>query len=125
MTTYTRLDVPLPEYQDGNGSNLEMGTEPRQPIPSPVYSNRISCCCIVVSVLNFIFCSMLGIPSLIFTILGIEADKKRDFKTADRHRHYMYIFNIVGCILVWPALLAQTLQYSVYSLYMATSQYYL
>ena len=124
MTTYTRLETELPEYDDGNGNNLEMGTEPIQPIqpiPNLVYFNRINCCCIVVSALNFIFCSMFGIPSLIFTILGIEADKKRDFEAADTHKQYMYIFNIIGCVLCWSTFLVQTL---LFILFMSTSHYY-
>ena len=114
MTTYARLETELPKYEDGNGSNLEMGTEPRQPIPSLVYFNRINCCCIIVSALNFIFCSMFGIPSLIFTILGIEADKKRDFEAADTHKHYMYIFNIIGCVLCWSFILLQAFLYFIF-----------
>ena len=121
MTTYNRLAETLPEYEDGKGCNIEMGTEPRQPIPTLAYFNRISCCCIVVSALNFILCSMFGIPSLVFTILGIEADKKRDFERADRHKHYMYIFNIVGCVLFWPVSLVQTL---LFILFMSTLQNY-
>ena len=113
MSAYQKIDESVPAY--GNRAptyelraptdevNLEAQMQPqprRTEIVIPVlYVKEIHACCIVISALNFICCSWMGIPALIFTILGIEADTRRDRASAERHRLYMFIFNLIGCIL--------------------------
>ena len=104
MAAYQKLEQRLPTYQEReptNGISLEARPRPIQTeIVIPVlYVKEIHGFCIVISALNFICCSWMGIPALIFTILGIEADTRRDRASAERHRLYMFIFNIIGGIL--------------------------
>ena len=112
MSAYQKLDERVPAYESGALTyevNLEAQMATVQAVPerlqiNAVYINEIHACCIIASVLNFICCSCFGIPALIFTILGVEADTRRDKEIAQRHRLYMFIFNIVGCILFWVRL---------------------
>ena len=113
MSVYQKIDERVPAYENRAPTyelraptdevNLEAQMQPqprRTEIVIPVlYVKEIHACCIVISALNFICCSWMGIPALIFTILGIEADTKRDKASAERHRLYMFIFNLIGCIL--------------------------
>ena len=107
MSAYQKLDERVPAYESGAPTyevNLEAQMATVQAVPerlqiNVVYINEIHACCIIVSVLNFICCSCFGIPALIFTILGVEADTRREKEIAQRHRLYMFIFNIIGCIL--------------------------
>ena len=52
----------------------------------------------IVSVLNFIFCPLCGIPALIFAIIGQDAEKRREIEAAKSHAYHAKIFNIVGLI---------------------------
>ena len=110
MSVYSTLEEGAPAYESTKyGDNLEAQMVPLASPATAVnltddsvtYLREIHACCIVISVLNFLCCVWCGIPALIFTILGIEADTRKDKAFAQRHRLYMFIFNIVGFILFW------------------------
>ena len=124
MSAYSKLEERIPAYEERDPNdevNLEVQMVPLAPHTEMnitniniAYFREIHACCIVISVLNFLCCAWCGIPAVIFTILGIEADTRRDKAFAQRHRLYMFIFNIVGCILFWIFLVAQVIFYGAY-----------
>ena len=60
---------------------------------------QVSAFCMICAVYNFICCPRLGIPALIFAILGKEAEKRRDIEAAKSHAYHAKIFNIISSIL--------------------------
>ena len=61
---------------------------------------QVGPCCMCCAVCNYIWCPRLGIPALIFAILGQEADKRRDFEAAKSHAYHAKVFNIIWLILL-------------------------
>ena len=99
MSAYQNLDERVPDYEVNLEAQVESQARTERANLPVLYVKEIHACCIVISALNFICCSWMGIPALIFTILGREADTKRDKASAERHRLYMSIFNTIGGIL--------------------------
>ncbi|KAI6650575.1 hypothetical protein LOD99_7625 [Oopsacas minuta] len=64
-----------------------------------VTHRQVTTCCMLCSILNYICCPFLGIPALIFAILGTEAEKRREFHAASSHAFFSKIFNIIGAVI--------------------------
>ena len=56
---------------------------------------QVTACCLLFSILNYICCPILGIPALIFAILGLEAEKRQEIEAAKSHAFHLKIFNII------------------------------
>uniref|UniRef100_UPI003980DABA hypothetical protein n=1 Tax=Salmonella sp. s51228 TaxID=3159652 RepID=UPI003980DABA len=50
---------------------------------------------------NYLCCPRLGIPALIFAILGHESDKRNEYEAAKSHAYYTKIFNLLYCFFIW------------------------
>ena len=62
--------------------------------------SKISACCMLCSILNYLCCPFLGIPALIFAILGTEAEKRGELEAAKSHAFHTKIFNIISIVLI-------------------------
>ena len=63
---------------------------------------QVSALCIICAICNFIFWPQLGIPAIIFVILGKEAEKRRDLAAAKSHAYQANIFNtifVIACVV--------------------------
>ena len=63
-----------------------------------VTNRQITACCMLCSILNYLCCPFLGIPALIFAILGTEADKRGELEAAKSHAFHTKIFNIIYAV---------------------------
>ena len=99
MSADQNLDEKAPDYEVNLEAQVESQARTERANLPVLYVKEIHGFCIVISALNFICCSWMGTPALIFTILGIEADNRRDKASAGRHGLYVFIFNIIGGIL--------------------------
>ena len=65
-----------------------------------ITNRRVTACCMLCSILNYlcVCCPCLGIPALIFAILGTEAEKRGDLKAAKSHAFHLKIFNIIYAV---------------------------
>ena len=62
--------------------------------------SKITACCLLCSILNYLCCPFLGIPALIFAILGTEAEKRGELEAAKSHAFHTKIFNIISIVLI-------------------------
>ena len=62
--------------------------------------SKITACCMLCSILNYLCCPFLGIPALIFAILGTEAEKRGELEAAKSHAFHTKIFNIISIVLI-------------------------
>ena len=106
---YTPLQEP-PLYSDDvplhplNTTGLEVGYTGNIVTVHDVTYRQITACCMLCSILNYlcVCCPCLGIPALIFAILGTEAEKRGELEAAKSHAFHLKIFNIiyaVGCTI--------------------------
>ncbi|KAI6650573.1 hypothetical protein LOD99_7623 [Oopsacas minuta] len=77
-----------------------------------VTHRQVSAFCLLCSILNYLCCPCLGIPALIFAILGIEAEKRGELEAAKSHSFYLKVFNIIYAVKVVISLIL----FSFYSL---------
>ena len=107
----------LPEYRPYNPGQLECNAGLNVATTAPINANiplstnmpihhhadisrtQVGACCLVLSILNFIFCPQFGIPALIFAILGQEAEKRREVEIAKSHGFHAKLFNIIALVL--------------------------
>ena len=61
---------------------------------------QVGICCMCCAIFNYLCCPRLGIPALIFAILGQEADKRRDVEAAKSHAYYAKVFNVIWAFLM-------------------------
>ena len=101
---YTPLQE-LPKYSDAplhpqNTVELEASYQQRTVVAHNVTQRQVTTCCMVCSVLNFLCVCLpcLGIPALIFAILGTDAEKRRELEAAKSHAFHAKIFNIIYTI---------------------------
>ena len=132
MTTgqYTPLQ-DIPAYSEDTALrphsivNLESNFSQRPSITVHDLSRKqVTACCLLCSILNYICCPVLGIPALIFAILGLEAEKRQEIEAAKSHAFHLKVFNIIfivkliigfvlfgACVLIsiitWMLLVAQ------------------
>ena len=96
---YTQLGREAPPiYREEPHSAATTHTDPHHTIASD-NGDTVNFCCIILSIFNFVCFPWCGIPAIIFTILGIEAERKGEQREAHNYVKYLAIFNIVGCIL--------------------------
>ena len=121
-TEYRRMeeDNLPPQYEFTRESEtplLHPPTETHHPVGQG-YTRELNRCCVCFTILNFICLPWCGIPALIFTILGLEAEKKNARTTARTHSRYMSFFNRMGCtcitLLILLYLVCSLIQYIVY-----------
>ena len=92
-------DVPLHPL---NTTGLEVGYTDNIVTVHDVTYRQVTACCMLCSILNYLCCPFLGIPALIFAILGTEAEKRGELEAAKSHAFHLKIFNIiyaVGCTI--------------------------
>ena len=90
----------FPVPKEVNESSPLTPLHPRGSVhPTDLYRTQVSAFCMICAVYNFICCPRLGIPALIFVILGKEAEKRRDIEAAKSHAYHAKIFNIISSIL--------------------------
>ena len=103
MTTgqYTPL-LDTPAYSEDTALrpqsivNLESNFSQRSSITVHDLSRKqVTACCLLCSILNYICCPVLGIPALIFAILGLEAEKRQEIEEAKSHAFHLKVFNII------------------------------
>ena len=103
MTTgqYTPLQ-DIPAYSEDTALrphsivNLESNFSQRPSITVHDLSRKqVTACCLLCSILNYICCPVLGIPALIFAILGLEAEKRQEIEAAKSHAFHLKVFNII------------------------------
>ena len=98
--TYTPLQE-LPNYSDDTPLHpqstveLEARYQQRTTVVHDVTQRQITSCCLICSILNYLCCPFLGIPALIFAILGTEAEKRGELEAAKSHAFHNKIFNII------------------------------
>ena len=102
---YTPLQE-LPKYSDAplhpqNTVELEASYQQRTVVAHNVTQRQVTACCMVCSVLNFLCVCLpcLGIPALIFAILGTDAEKRGELEAAKSHAFHLKIFNIIYSIV--------------------------
>ena len=98
--TYIPLQE-LPNYSDDTPLHpqrtveLEARYQQRTTVVHDVTQRQITSCCLICSILNYLCCPYLGIPALIFAILGTEAGKRGELEAAKSHAFHNKIFNII------------------------------
>ena len=117
MTTgqYTPLQ-DIPAYSEDTALrphsivNLESNFSQRSSITVHDLSRKqVTACCLLCSILNYICCPVLGIPALIFAILGLEAEKKQEIEAAKSHAFHLKVFNIIYLTLFVISFVADVL----------------
>ena len=101
-TNYKRLDdnEQPPQYEYRTEAETPLFNPAQRPATVELgYTRELNRCCVCISFLNFMICSWCGVPALIFTILGLEAERKRERGDARIHSRYMILFNKLGCIV--------------------------
>ena len=102
--TYTPLQE-LPNYSDEiplhpqSTVELEARNQQRTTVVHDVTQRKITACCLICSILNYLCCPCLGIPALIFAILGTEAEKRGELEAAKSHAFHNKIFNILYAVV--------------------------
>ena len=89
MTTagYTPIqDIPTYSEQTGERSSIPVHDLSRK---------QVTACCLLCSILNYICCPVLGIPALVFAILGLGAEKRQEIEAAKSHAFHLKVFNII------------------------------
>ena len=101
MENYTRFEdrEPAPRYTEGPRIEAEYIQTNVQTMRVNGNNQELSQLCICVSILNFICFPLCGIPALIFTVFGFEADKVGDKLEGRKHAKYVTIFNLLGLVL--------------------------
>ena len=100
---FTSLQEP-PHYSDDilffprNTTDVEVGYTHSTVTVHDVTQSKITACCLLCSMLNYMCCPFLGIPALIFAILGTEAEKRGELEAAKSHAFHNKIFNIIYAI---------------------------
>ena len=101
---YTPLQE-LPKYSDETtllpSDTVELLANPRPRTTLTVHdvtNRQITACCLLCSILNYLCCPFLGIPALIFAILGTEADKRGELEAAKSHAFHLRVFNIIYAV---------------------------
>ena len=99
MTDYNRLQgvPPYSEALHPQGIiNLESNYNQGSIVTVHDLSRKqVTAGCLLCSILNYICCPWLGIPALIFAILGLEAEKRQEIEAAKSHAFHLKIFNII------------------------------
>ncbi|KAI6660796.1 hypothetical protein LOD99_10193 [Oopsacas minuta] len=91
----TTIDIEAQSYPSSS-NNLEANNPEQVSIPvQDVSRTQLSACCLLLSICNYICCPFLGIPALIFAILGHEAWKREEIEAAKSHVFHTKIFNII------------------------------
>ena len=117
MTTgqYTPLQ-DIPAYSEDTALrphsivNLESNFSQRSSITVHDLSRKqVTACCLLCSIFNYICCPVLGIPALIFAILGLEAEKKQEIEAAKSHAFHLKLFNIIYLTLFVISFVADVL----------------
>ena len=123
-TQYERLednDSP-PQYVYESEAEIPLFTPPQIPDTVQLRYTELNRCCVYISMLNFLCCAWCGIPALIFTILGLEAEKKNARANARFHAHYMSLFNRMGCVCFFLTVFLHFLVYFIVRL--SRQEYY-
>ena len=112
MTTGQYIPLPeIPAYSEGTRAvNLESNFNQRPSITVHDLSRKqVTACCLLCSILNYICCPVLGIPALIFAILGLEAEKRQEIEAAKSHAFHLKVFNIIYLTLFVISFVADVL----------------
>ena len=121
MTTgqYTPLQE-IPDYSENPALhphgivNLESNLNQRSSIAVHDLSRKqVTAGCLLCSILNYICCPWLGIPALIFAILGLEAEKRQEIEAAKSHAFHLKIFNIIYAVKCAIGLLASCVCFTI------------
>ena len=104
MTDYNRLQgvPPYSEALHPQGIiNLESNYNQGSIVTVHDLSRKqVTAGCLLCSILNYICCPWLGIPALIFAILGLEAEKRQEIEAAKSHAFHLKIFNIIYVVKI-------------------------
>ena len=104
MTDYNRLQgvPPYSEALHPQGIiNLESNYNQGSIVTVHDLSRKqVTAGCLLCSILNYICCPWLGIPALIFAILGLEAEKRQEIEVAKSHAFHLKIFNIIYVVKI-------------------------
>ena len=101
MQKEDRQPLELPVYE----SQLECGTSPslqrrgEYTLHADISRTQVGAFTMCCAIYNFIFCPRLGIPALIFAILGKEAEKRNAIEEAKSHAYHSKIFNIIAIFI--------------------------
>ena len=97
---YQPLDTaPYTPYPD----NIRLEAAHPQRVTVQTYDvsqDQVGLGCMCCAVCNYLWCPRLGIPALIFAILGQEADKRRDVEAAKSHAYHAKVFNVIWAFLM-------------------------
>ncbi|KAI6650572.1 hypothetical protein LOD99_7622 [Oopsacas minuta] len=97
--TYNAL-YEVASHTDDTPFKAQSNSNLQSPLNVHNFTNRqVTACCMLCSILNYICCPLLGIPALIFAILGTEADKREDVEAAKSHAFHLKIFNIIYTVI--------------------------
>ncbi|KAI6650574.1 hypothetical protein LOD99_7624 [Oopsacas minuta] len=85
-------EIPLHPLNTESSSSHKIATV------HDVTDEQVTALCLLCSILNYLCCPFLGIPALIFAIMGIEAEKRGEFEAAKSHAFHLKIFNIIYAV---------------------------